>query len=35
VRVAFQRSSAPREVSEQGTHEPLVSPATAPTSRLS
>jgi hypothetical protein len=30
VRVAFQRSSGPREVSEQGTDEPLVSPATAP-----
>jgi hypothetical protein len=30
VRVAFQRSSALREVSEQGTSEPSVSPATAP-----
>jgi hypothetical protein len=30
VRVAFQRSSAPREVSEQGTSEPVVSPAAAP-----
>jgi hypothetical protein len=33
VRVAFERSSAPRDVSEQGTPEPLVSPANAPTSR--
>jgi hypothetical protein len=30
VRVAFQRSSAPREVSKQGTSEASVSPATAP-----
>jgi hypothetical protein len=30
VRVAFQRSSAVREVSEQETSEPSVSPATAP-----
>jgi hypothetical protein len=30
VRVAFQRSSAPREVSEQGTDERSVSAATAP-----
>jgi len=30
VRVAFQRSSAPREVSEQGTIEPSVFPTTAP-----
>jgi len=30
VRVVFQRSSAPRDVSEQGTSEPSVSPATAP-----
>jgi hypothetical protein len=30
VRVAFQRSSAPREVSEQGTGEPPLPPATAP-----
>jgi hypothetical protein len=30
VRVAFQRSSAPREVSEQGTGERSVSPVTAP-----
>jgi hypothetical protein len=30
VCVAFERSSAPRDVSEQGTSEPSVPPATAP-----
>jgi len=30
VRVAFRRSSVPREVSERGSSEPSASPATAP-----
>jgi len=30
VRVAFQRPSTPREISEQGTREPSVFPTTAP-----